>query len=281
MKDSDKYILFIDESGHSALSDRGRFFLLSGLIINKDLHTALSSYMVSLKEKSKIPTDENIHAFDLFEGERRKMVDRKGRVMKDNSGVAKHKRIAYSNINIFFERLSFLVEGADMKCFILRQDKIFYSRLVEKTARQRKVKGKRINDYLKRKQLNDFLYEALVRKMVLEFGHFLEEKDGSGEIMAESRRQGDEAVLRAFISATHESNFVEDSRYRAWARSSLKRIHSLIFQNKKGLSFGLEIADLFGWAHLNKKYGRSFPIQSKTKVRRVEFRINRIDKMMR
>ncbi len=69
MERKDRYILFIDESGKSKFSDIGSHFLLSGLIINRDLHTALSHYMISLKEKSDIPTDENIHAFDLFENE--------------------------------------------------------------------------------------------------------------------------------------------------------------------------------------------------------------------
>lgn len=164
-----RYILFIDESGKSTFSDPGSSFLLSGLIIDKDLHTALSHYMISLKEKSDIP---------------------------------------------------------------------------------------------------------------LEFGHFLDNQDAVGEIMAESRRDDDETVLSAFLSSTVETTFAEGSRYAGWAKSSRKRINSLTFQNKKGLSFGLEIADLFAWAHFNKKHGRSFPIASAAKARRVDSRIKRADDAM-
>ena len=70
MARSENYILLIDESGKSKLSDHGEHFLLSCIIINKDLHSALSNYMVSLKERSGVPTDDNIHAFNLFEDEK-------------------------------------------------------------------------------------------------------------------------------------------------------------------------------------------------------------------
>jgi len=281
MKRTTNYLLFIDESGTSGFSDGGEHFLLSGLIINKDLHIALSSYMISLKEKSNIPADENTHAFDLFEGERRKMIDKHGRLVKDKNGATKHKRIPYLNIQTFFKRLSSLIEGANIHCFILRQSKKPYQKLIRRTAKKKGVSEKLVTNYLKRKQLNDFLYESLVRKMILEFGHFLEGEDAYGEVMAESRQEGDEVVLRAFISAKHESTFGTDSRYRAWAGSSFKRIHGLTFQNKKGLSFGLEIADLFSWAHLNKKHGRKFPISSAAKQKRVESRLKKVDEMMR
>jgi hypothetical protein len=281
MKSPRDYILFIDESGKSKLSDETDNFLLSGLIVDQDLHAALSGYMVSLKDKSKIPIDENIHAFDIFEGERRRIVDEDGRIVKNRDGTNKHKHIPFSSIAIFFKRLSSLIEGADMHSFILRQNKTKFNEMIVKTAQDNNVTSKPVFNYLGRKQLNDFLYEALARKMILEFGHFLELQNGHGQVIAESRRQEDEAVLRAFIAATHESTYMASSQYKSWAKSSFKRIHSLTFQNKKGLSFGLEIADLFGWAHFNKKYGRSFPIDSAAKNRRVENRLEKVDKMMK
>lgn len=267
------YVLFIDESGKSKFSDPGSHFLLSGLIIDKDLHTALSSYMISLKEKSKISPDENIHAFDLFESEKRRV--------RNASGALIYKRIPYPNVDTFFKRLSFLVDGSDMKCLVFCVNREPYQALIKNTALAHATTDAAVIGYLKRKNLHDFLYETLARKMILEFGHFLEEEGAHGEIMAESRRQDDEVVLRAFIAATRESTFRADSRYRAWAKNSLQRIHSITFQNKRGLSFGLEIADLFGWAHFNRKYGRTFPIASAAKIRRVESRINKIDLLMR
>ena len=280
MQHQDNYILFIDESGKSKLSDDHNDFLLSGLVIDRDLHSALSSYMVSLKEKSGIPTDENIHAFDLFEGEREKMYDVNGTALKNQDGTRRHRRIPYSKIDIFFKRLTGLIEGADAFCFVYRIDKSWYRDQIERTARRRGVPVKLVVDFVKRKGLNDFLYEALARKLILEFGHYLDEKDAHGEVMAESRRQEDAAVLAAFLSAGQRSTFIRTTRFQVWSRSCLRRIHSLTFQNKKGLSFGLEVADLFGWAHFNKTYGRSFPIKSAAKGRRVEMRINRIDELM-
>lgn len=270
MGKSENYILFIDESGKSKLSDYGENFLLSCIIINKDLHAALSSYMISLKERSHIPADENTHAFELFEDE--KMRDRASRGIK--------KRIPYAKIDALFRKFSSLIEGADMQSLVFRINKTFYKNLIIKTAQRRKVTERAVVNYIKRNGFDDFLYEALARKAILEFGHFLEGEDALGEVMAESRRQDDHAVLRAFISATNESTFRAKSRYQSWAKNSFKCINSLTFQNKKGLSFGLEAADLFGWTHLNIMYGRSYPIDSHAKIKRVEQRLKTVNRIM-
>ena len=272
MARSENYVLFIDESGKSKFSDQGEHFLLCCIIINKDLHSALSSYMTSLKEKSGIPTDGNIHAFDLFEDEKISARD------EDNRRI--RKRIPYTKIDSFFKKLSPLIEGVGMQCLILRINKAPYNKLIKKYARRKNVTERAIIGYLQRKNLDDFLYEALARKAILEFGHFLEKEDAHGEVMAESRREDDRAVLQAFIAATRGSTFAEESHYGLWASTCLKRIHSLTFQNKKGLSFGLEIADLFAWAHLNSTYGRPYPIDSQAKIRRVETRLKTIHRIM-
>lgn len=272
MKKSENYILFIDESGKSKLSDHGEHFLLSCIIINKDLHSALSSYMVSLKEKSDIPIDGNIHAFALFEDERIAMRDEKNKRIK--------KRIPYAKIDSFFNKLSPLIEGVDMRYFIFRINKTFYNNLIKKVAKRKLSTERAVVSYLQRRNLDDFLYESLARKVILEFGRFLEKEDAQGEVMAESRREDDKAVLQAFIAATRGSTFGEESHYRSWANSSLKHIHSLTLQNKKGLSFGLEIADLFAWTHLNVTYGRLYPLNSQAKTKRVNFRLKTINRIM-
>lgn len=136
MKGSNNYILFIDESGKSTLTDAERYFLLSGLIINKDLHTALSSYMISLKNKSDIPIDENIHAFELFEDERRKVRNQEGKVKKNDEGDIIYEEIPYHGINKFFDRLSSLIDGIDMEYIIFRADKEPYKKLIKNVARK-------------------------------------------------------------------------------------------------------------------------------------------------
>ena len=260
---SKDYILFIDESGKSELSDIGDNFLLCGIVISKDLHLALSSFMMSLKNKSEISITENIHAFNLFEDER-----------------FRGQKISHNKVKIFFERLIRIAEGTDMQCSISRICKTPYLESIRKVAKNKNSTEKAVTRYLRRNNLHDFLYEALARKVMLEFGHFLEGENAQGEIIAESRRQEDETVLRAFLSATLEFTFNEDSKYRSWSRSCFKRIHSLTFQNKKGLSFGLEIADLFGWAHFNIEYGREYPMRSKAKTARVSSRLYKIGEIM-
>ncbi len=260
----ENYILFIDESGKSKLSDLGDHFLLAGIIINKDLNSALSHYMLSLKEKSGISSDENIHAFDLFESEKVKDIHHKHQYVKT-----------------FFDRLCALVQGADIQCLIMRISKLEYKRLITKRAKKLGITEKNITNRLKKENLHDFLYETLARKLILQFGHFLEENDACGEVVAESRRQDDGAMLRAFVDSTQLSKFQEHTHYRSWSVSSFKRIYSLVFQNKKGLSFGLELADLFAWAHFNNHYGKTRTFSSRAKNQRVDARLKKVEDIMK
>ncbi len=144
MSKIDNYILFIDESGKSKLSDVGDHFILCGIIINKDLNSALSHYMLSLKDKSAISPDENIHAFDLFESENVKSVHHK-----------------HQHITVFFDRLCALVQGADIKCIIVRISKLEYQGMVSKRARELNVSDKNINKRLKK--VDQIMKEALMK----------------------------------------------------------------------------------------------------------------------
>jgi len=260
----DNYILFIDESGKSKLSDdTGRYFLLSGVIIDTNLHQALSNYMVSLKGKYGIPAEQNIHAFDLFENEKLKHCD----------------HIKVEAINQFFDRLISLTHGADLKAIVLQIDKESYRAKIERCARRHGVSFRRVYNELKRNDLHDILYEVAARKMILEFGHFLEQQKAVGEVLAESRRQDDEATLRAFVDSTNTSRFQDGTNYQTWSRYSFNRIHSLTFQNKKGLSFGLEIADLLAWATFNQEWGIARTYASQQKTARIQRRIERVAKL--
>jgi hypothetical protein len=256
----ENYTLYIDESGKSKLSDEtGRYFLLSGVIIDNNLHEALSAYMVSLKEKCNIPTDENIHAFDLFENEKLK------------HGLS----LKVSEINTFFNRLISLSHGVEMQLIILRIDKESYKKKIANCARKNNLSYKSLCKHIKREGVHDILYEAGIRKMTLEFGKFLENRSATGQIVAESRRNDDEPTLRAFVDSTQSSRFTDNSVYQKWSSSAFKNIHSLTFQNKKGLSFGLEIADMFAWAHFNNKWemDRTY---TDTKTRRIKKRLRQI-----
>ncbi len=264
MKRQRNYILFLDESGKSKLSDVGNNFLLCGIVIDKDLHTALSSYMISLKNKSGISSEENIHAFDLFENEK-----------------VKGKKIRTKEIDQFFERLTVLIQGAEIISWTVRVNKDQYKKIIEKRAKKLKCNKKQIEKIIQKEGLHDFLYEALSRKIILEFGHFLEKEDAYGEVMAESRRQDDSAVLKAFIDATQSSKFKEGSWYHEWSRYSFKRLHSLVFQNKKGLSFGLEVADLFAWSHFNSHHGLAREYSSKAKLKRIHDRLKKVEDIMK
>lgn len=276
------YLLFIDESGKSSLSDRGENFLLTGLILDKELHAALCYFMLSLKTKASIPPTENLHAYNIFEDEKLLRRDSFGRVLKDGNGNLLKKRLPYSKLDSLFERLVNVIDGTEMRCFIYRLNKEAYLNRVDRAQLREKASEKAINKYLNDRGLNDFLYGVLTRKLILRFGHFLEQNDAYGEVIAESRRNGDSVVLDAFLDATHDKNFIDTPRFEHWSKCSHARIHGLTFQTKRGLSFGLEVADLFSWAHFNEKYGSRWPTNiSDAKKRRVTNRISTVAKLLR
>jgi len=171
-----------------------------------------------------------------------------------------------------------LTRLSDERCQLCRKG--ISAAKVRRISRRKSVTEKAVVNYLRRNDLHDILYETLARKMILEFGHFLEQEDATGEIMAESRRDADTTVLSAFLSSTKDSTFDVGARYCLWAENCRKRITSLTFQNKKGLSFGLEVADLFGWAHFYSEYGSTHPVSSVAKKRRVEARVERTEEAM-
>lgn len=246
-----QYILFIDESGKSKLSDIGDRFLLSAVIIERDLHYALSSFMISLKCKNNIPSGVNIHAYHLFEKEEVKNVK------------LKNKEIDY-----FFEHFIHLVRGTEMKCILYEADKKTFVDKIRKKAKSVNVTEKAITKYLQSKRDHDILYEILTARIIMQFGKFLEEENATGEILVESRRQDDGAVLDGFMLATEQSKYLKNKNYKSYSNSSFNRITTLSFQNKKGLSFGLELADLFAWAKWN-----SSDLQKKPKSKAKEMRI--------
>ncbi|MFA5072221.1 MAG: hypothetical protein WC511_07795 [Candidatus Pacearchaeota archaeon] len=260
--ESNQYILFIDESGKSKLSDIGDNFLLSAVIIEKNLHFALSSFMISLKEKNHIPSHINIHSYDLFEKEK---VD----------GI----KLKIKEVNYFFEHFIHLIRGTQMKCILYEADKKpFIDRIIKK-AKSKKVNEKAINTYLKNKGDHDILYEILTSRIILQFGKFLEEKNATGEVIVESRRQDDGAVLGGFICATERSKYYKNKNYQSYSKSAFNRITTLSFQNKKGGSFGLELSDIFAWAKWNSKGLKRKP-KSKAKEGRINSRIEEIIKIL-
>lgn len=68
--------------------------------------------------------------------------------------------------------------------------------------------------------------------------------------------------------ATERTKYFENKNYKCYSESAFNRITTLSFQNKKGLSFGLELSDLFAWAKWNSK-----ELQKKTESKAQEKRI--------
>lgn len=219
--------------------------------------------MISLKRKNNIPTDVNIHAYDLFEKEE-----------------VLHVNLKNSEINYFFEHFIHLVRGTEMSCILYEVDKRPFVEKINKKAQKTNSTEKAIFRYLKTKGNHDILYEILTAKIILEFGKFLDKEDAIGEIIVESRRQDDGAVLGGFMLATESSKYIKNKHYRCYSESAFKRITTLSFQNKKGLSFGLELSDLFAWAKWNSNDLQRKPV-SKAKEKRIKDKIKKVVEVLK
>jgi hypothetical protein len=259
-----KYLLFIDESGKSKLTDMGDSFLLSGFIIEKGLHDAINKLMLDFKNKHNINTDQNIHAFELFEKE-----------------SIKNKKLTHTQISLFFKHLISLISMSDFKTILFKIDKRDLRNRVIKLAKKKKVSEKEIHRYMKRNGDQDVLYEILVTKVVHEFSKTLAELRASGSIIAETRAYNDEALIKGFKSAIDKNKYTENSLSFRHAKTAYENISSLTFENKKAVSYGLEVSDLFAWAKLNEKEVLRFAEYSNAKLKRVKARIKEVNSILK
>jgi len=254
---STKY-LFIDESGKSKLSDEGDFFILTSFIIDKDLHDSISKIMLNFKKKYSLPTDENIHAYDLFEKEELKSV-----------------KIKIKEIDTFFDHLLHLVRSVEFDVITQKINKTHLKKTVENKRKKLKLESsKTLYTYLGKQGYLDILYEILTTRAILEFSQKLD-KETLGEVVAETRKQDDLAVINAYLRAKDTSKYITKVNKNK-AKKAHEKITTIKFQNKKGLSYGLEIADLFSWAKWNEKEIARSSGYSKAKRGRIKKRISQI-----
>jgi hypothetical protein len=121
----------------------------------------------------------------------------------------------------------------------------------------------------------------LATKTILEFSRTLQEKNCSGTIIAETRNYNDEALIRGFKTATDKNKFEESSPDYKNAKQAHDLIYGIGFENKFGLSYGLEIADLFAWAKTNETVVLRHKEYSKAKLNRITNRIKSVIKILK
>ena len=252
---NNKYLLFIDESGKSRLSDEGEEFLLCGFIIEKEFHDAMNKVMINFKQKYNIPINRNLHAFELFEKE------------KINNVNLKHK-----DITDFFNNLISLIK-ISYRIIIFKIEKEQLKKLLAKSFKKLKKREKDIFNQMKKNNDDEVLYEILSAKLIQEFSKTLLSKNMTGSVIAETRAYNDEALIKGFKLSRDKNLYTENSSLYKNAINCFEYISSLTFENKKAISYGLEVSDIFAWAKLNEKsiirkdeYSKAKNVRIKNKI---------------
>lgn len=225
-----RYNLYIDESGVANLLDyHSRFFLLSAIIIEeRPADFELTSYLNYIKRKYGLSDDENFHAFGVFE-------DRRSPFYLEGANIKK-----------FCNSISEFVEIAPFKIAIFCIDKNGLRELLKMPRGYQFLGG---GEHREDKELG---YEILARAIFFEFARFLKEEKARGAIIAESRKGADYRMLRTFLSCQEKDQFSHSPRLYAYAQELTQRVVSICFENKKGMSGGLEMADLVSYVAYQK-----------------------------
>jgi hypothetical protein len=181
-----------------------------------------TSYFNLLKRRYSIPETVNFHATDFFE----RPVD------------AFEEKVSEDKIREFCFSLGEFIQTIPMYIFahaIRKNDLRTYLKIPPAFIEHKKKTPT---------EDRDVAYEILIRHLLLEYGNFLSKEDALGLVTAESRREADQVLLRAYIYALQPSRYKSNPKYFALSNEARQRIISLSFENKQVLTGGLEIADL-------------------------------------
>ncbi len=238
------YKLYIDESGTACLTDLvDKRFILAGFIVEDNEDKQLSAYFNFIKKKHNIPEGTQFHSYDLFSN------NGHGAYLSDKKATA-----LAESMSEFIETIPITISS-----IYLDKDEL------------KKYLGIKNSSYfrgsLERKRDKDIGYEALATEIFLWFGKFLGTKSNSvGKIITESRKNSDYAILKTYLKCQNERNF-ETRRLINNSKSFMKHVASITFEDKKGLSGGLQIVDLISFVsraavrrNLSKNENRGLPI---------------------
>jgi hypothetical protein len=217
------YNLYLDESGTANINDyRDTFFVICGIIIEKQYDHDLTSYFTFLKKRYGIQESVNFHAAEFFETRENSLFN--------NISDGKAEEFCFS-LGEFIKTIPLKIIAHAVRKDIVRT--------LVKIPEKYSMTAKRVNI-----EDIDIAYEIIIRKMMFEFASHLVAKDALGAVIAESRRESDRILLQAYVESQEPFRFKEKPYYYEISDETRKRISSVCFENKRGLTGGLEIADI-------------------------------------
>jgi len=218
-----KYILYLDESGCSSLTDYvSKKFLLTGVMIDRKEDIEISAYFNFIKRKYNIPINHPFHSYDIFDNKR-----------SSSYLTNANAKAVTSSLAEFID-----ITPIKFKVFMLDKNKLRRFFGFKKDSFKGIPRGRR-----KDKEIG---YDILASRLIFWFARELEKKSAKGEVVADSRRKSDIILLDAYLNCQTPSNF-NKSDIITLSEEAHNNITSIKFEKKTGLCGGLEIADLISY----------------------------------
>jgi hypothetical protein len=223
MEKGKRFNLYIDESGIANLATKGsQYFVLTGLIIEEGVDQELSAYFNFIKKRYKIDGPSNFHAADFFEIQESEVYT------------------TDTNAKKFSISLGEFVETIPFKLLVCALDKEDLRKILKLPN------GYRFKGSAAHAEDKDIAYEILARKLIFEFARHLSSEKALGAIIAESRRGSDRVLLRTFNDCQEPALFAS-TKFGKTSECARQKIVSIRFENKQGLSGGLELVDIYSY----------------------------------
>ncbi len=233
-----RYTAYLDESGVASLTDyKSKNFILTCVFVNEEEDKQLSAYFDFIKRKHKIPVDVSLHSNELFSDTRNDLY------------------LSNKKSFLFCNSIAEFVEIAPIEILITSFNK----------KELRKFLGLVGDSYFKgasdRKRDKDIGYEMLTTGAFMWFSKKLESQSKHnpiGKVISESRKNSDYSILKTYLYCQDPKNF-STKRFIKQSTTFSERVCGITFENKKGLSGGLQIADVISFVaniHLKKEIGK-------------------------
>lgn len=259
--DSDKFTLYIDESGGAALTDtRSRYFMLTGIAVNNGDDSQVSGFFDFLKRRHGI---KNFHSFDIFE-------DRSSDAYLSD---AKSKQFTTS--------LAEFIDIAPIQSIVVAIDKDEIAKYFSISPRFRKDGSLNKTDF--GREVRDIAYDILASKIFFWFtDEFLVSDEASsprGSIVAESRKSSDHSLLTAFLDCKESSKYrTNPAAIHNLSKVMESKVTSIKFENKIGQCPGLETADLVSFVSFLSLNRRASEFKNRVTPRLKEAIVTSLDK---
>ncbi len=239
-------VLYIDESGVPELSDRGKYVILCGVLIDEEDEKSISFIMERLKQEYKLDTQNHLHAVDLFENPSKKCFLGPARQRRQDLRKEFQKAIwdliKYYNIEYFAVKVS--------KDFVVRCLKLH-----KKSDQGKAWFGNKNNLYAKiDRQLPmdvgaNAIYHWAIKKCREEEKLKIVFESRSGDQFTvrnfEHIHSGGESLHNQYLPVTNPvAGIFKNPHIIRFANLFRKNVVSLAFANKHVKYVGLELADI-------------------------------------